>query len=50
VQDVFFLINYLFAGGVRPVGPCDVDNSDAVDVGDVFYLINYLFAAGPAPL
>jgi hypothetical protein len=50
VADVFYLINYLFAGGAAPVGPCDVNNSDTVDVNDVFYLINYLFANGAAPL
>jgi hypothetical protein len=50
VNDVFYLINHLFAGGPLPIGPVDVDNSDSVDVADVFYLINFLFAGGPAPL
>jgi hypothetical protein len=50
VNDVFYLINFLFAGGPLPVGPADVDNSDDLDVADVFYLINFLFANGPAPL
>jgi hypothetical protein len=49
VADVFWLINHLFAGGVPPKGPCDVNNSDTLDVTDVFYLINHLFAGGPAP-
>src|SRR5262249_29214360 len=40
VNDVFYLINYLFGGGPAPVGPSDVDNSDSVDVADVFYLID----------
>jgi len=50
IADVFYLINYLFAGGPPPFGPVDVDSTDAVDVADVFYLINFLFAGGPAPL
>ncbi|HPS79371.1 MAG TPA: leucine-rich repeat domain-containing protein, partial [Thermoanaerobaculaceae bacterium] len=50
VQDVFFLINYLFAGGPGPVGPGDVNGDGSVNVQDVFYLINYLFAGGPGPV
>jgi Dockerin type I domain len=50
IGDVFYLLNYLFAGGPYPVGPADVNNSDSLDVSDVFYLVNYLFAGGPTPL
>jgi len=50
VADVFFLINYIFAGGQPPIGCSDANGSLTVDVADVFYLINYLFAAGPAPV
>jgi len=50
VQDVFYLINFLFAGGPDPIGPADVDGDTQVNVQDVFYLINYLFAGGPAPV
>ncbi|HNX49529.1 MAG TPA: hypothetical protein PLS53_00920 [Thermoanaerobaculaceae bacterium] len=49
VQDVFFLINNLFAGGGPPAGSGDVDGSGGVNVGDVFYLVNFLFAGGPEP-
>jgi hypothetical protein len=49
VADVFYLINFLFAGGPTPIGVADVDGSGGVDVLDVFYLINFLFAGGPAP-
>ncbi len=49
VNDVFYLINRLFAGGPLPVGPVDVNSDDAVNVADVFYLINYLFAGGNPP-
>ncbi len=50
VADVFYLINFLFAGGPVPIGESDADADAAVSVTDVFYLINHLFAGGPAPL
>jgi hypothetical protein len=50
VADVFFLINYLFAGGQLPPGLANVNQDSAVNVSDVFYLINALFAGGPAPV
>jgi hypothetical protein len=49
INDVFFLINFLFANGPRPACNADVDNNHHVDSADVFYLINYLFAGGPEP-
>jgi hypothetical protein len=49
VADVFFLINYLFAGGQLPPGLANVNQDSVIDVNDVFYLINALFAGGPAP-
>jgi hypothetical protein len=49
VADVFYLINYLFAGGPLPLGRANVNGDSSIDVADVFYLINYLFAGGPAP-
>jgi hypothetical protein len=50
VGDVFYLINYLFAGGPAPIGSGDANGDGSVTVSDVFYLINYLFAGGPAPV
>ncbi|HKC26070.1 MAG TPA: dockerin type I repeat-containing protein, partial [Thermoanaerobaculia bacterium] len=50
VADVFYLINFLFAGGPDPIGAADVDGSGGPGVADVFYLINFLFAGGPAPV
>ena len=50
VADVFYAINYLFAGGPTPLGRANVNGDAAVTVADVFYLINYLFAGGPAPV
>jgi hypothetical protein len=49
VADVFYLVNYLFAGGPIPLGRANVNGGASIDVADVFYLINYLFAGGPAP-
>ena len=49
VNDVFYLINRLFAGGAAPVCSADVNGDQAVNVADVFYLINYLFAGGSPP-
>src|SRR5262249_17504448 len=50
VADVFYLINFLFAGGPIPLGRTNVNGLGGIDVADVFYLINYLFAGGPAPV
>jgi predicted outer membrane repeat protein len=50
VADVFFLINFLFAGGPLPPGLANVNQDSVRDVLDVFYLINRLFAGGPAPV
>ncbi len=49
VADIFYLINYLFAGGPPPVGSGDANGDGQTTVADIFYLINYLFAGGPAP-
>jgi CSLREA domain-containing protein len=49
VADVFYIINYLFAGGPVPLGRANVNGDAAIDVADVFYLINFLFAGGPTP-
>jgi hypothetical protein len=50
VTDVFYLINFLFAGGPIPLGRANVNGGSVIDVADVFYLINFLFAGGPAPV
>jgi CSLREA domain-containing protein len=49
VSDVFYLINFLFAGGGVPRGRASVDGVFGTDVNDVFYLINFLFAGGEPP-
>jgi CSLREA domain-containing protein len=50
VADVFYLVNFLFAGGPIPKGRANVNGDSAIDVTDVFYLINFLFAGGAGPV
>lgn len=57
IDDVVYLINYIFAGGPAPVpypccGDANGDGSDdacGVDIDDVVYLIQYIFGGGPPP-
>ena len=51
VDDVVYLIAYIFSGGPEPdpYESGDVDCKGNVDVDDVVYLINYIFSGGPEP-
>ena len=51
VEDVVFLINYLYKEGIspNPFGSGDPNADCIVDVADIVYLLNYLFKIGPAP-
>jgi len=51
IDDIVFLINYIFSGGPPPENPvaADVDCSGGIDIDDVVYMINYIFAGGDAP-
>jgi len=52
VNDVVYLINYLFVPGSPPPVPLEAGdaNCDGVaNVNDVVYLINYLFVPGSPP-
>jgi len=51
IDDVVYLITYLFQGGPAPI-PLSVGNVDCasvIDIDDVVYLISYLFQSGPPP-
>ena len=45
MDDVVYLVNYLFAGGGAPPNPidADVDGSPGINIGDVLQLIGNLF-------
>jgi len=52
IQDLTFLVAYLFGGGDTP--PCleeaDVNGDDVgPNIQDLTYLVAYLFGGGPAP-
>jgi len=51
VEDLTYLVNYLFLGGPNPVVElvADMDGSCDVNVSDLTYLVAYLFTGGPAP-
>ena len=51
IDDVVYLINYIFAGGPtpEPYESGDANCSGGVDIDDVVYLIAYIFSGGPPP-
>jgi hypothetical protein len=51
IDDVVFLINYIFSGGPTPdpIESSDADCSGDIDIDDVVYLITYIFSGGNAP-
>lgn len=51
IDDVVFLISYIFSGGPEPdrYESGDVDCTGAIDIDDVVYLIAYIFSGGPEP-
>jgi len=51
IDDVVYLINYLFIDGSAPdpIQAGDVNLDGVVNIADVIYLVNYLFTNGPAP-
>jgi len=53
IDDVVYLINYIFAGGPAPVPDwCtgDANCTGAIDIDDVVYLIAFIFSGGPHPV
>ena len=51
IDDVVYLISYIFSGGPEPdpMEAGDADSSGDIDIDDVVYLINYIFSGGPPP-
>jgi hypothetical protein len=51
IDDVVYLIQYIFAGGPAPdpLASGDADCAGGIDIDDVVYLINYIFQGGSAP-
>lgn len=50
IDDIVYLINYVFQGGPAPApGSDDVNCSGSTDIDDVVYLINHVFQGGNAP-
>jgi uncharacterized protein (TIGR02145 family) len=51
IDDVVYLINYIFSGGPEPdpYESGDVDVSGEVGMNDVLHLMSYVFTGGPAP-
>ncbi len=51
IDDIVYLIAYVFAGGPAPVSEAtgDVDCSEGIDIDDIVYLITYVFQGGDAP-
>lgn len=52
IDDVIYLLDYLFGGGPTPpiCDAADVNDDGMVGVGDPIYLLSYLFSDGPRPL
>jgi hypothetical protein len=51
IEDVVFLINYLFGYGPAPNPPAagDVNGDCFIGISDIIWLLNYLFKEGPPP-
>ncbi len=51
IEDVLYLINYLYKNGLAPdpLPAGDANCDGVIDLGDVLYLISYLYKGGPAP-
>ncbi len=51
IDDIVFLIGYLFSGPPEPVPyeSSDVNCASSFDIDDIVYLIAYVFSGGPPP-
>ncbi len=48
LQDIIYLINYIFKGGPLPFN-LDPNNDGKFNLADVIYLVNHIFKGGPEP-
>ena len=51
IDDVVFLVNYIFGGDAAPdpIITGDADCTEFVDIDDLVYVVLYIFQGGPAP-
>lgn len=51
IDDIVYLVNYIFTGGPEPspLWIADTDCSGDSDIDDVIYLVGYVFLGGPMP-
>jgi len=51
IDDIVYLISYVFSGGPEPVDPrtADVNCSGWIDIDDITYLIGYVFTGSDEP-
>lgn len=53
VDDIVYLVDYLFKGGTAPTcldeGDCAIPLDGEILVNDIVYLVDYIFKGGPAP-
>jgi hypothetical protein len=51
IDDVVYLINFIFAGGPQPspYESGDADCSESIDIDDVVYILGYAFLGGSEP-
>ncbi len=51
MNDVVYMINYVFRGGPEPV-PFELGDADmngAIEVADIVYMVNFMYKGGPRP-
>ncbi|MCX6829455.1 MAG: M14 family zinc carboxypeptidase [candidate division Zixibacteria bacterium] len=52
IQDITFLINFLYKGGLAPipVQAGDANGDGIINIRDITHLINFLYKGGPIPI